>query len=159
MSDWAGERYLDIRKVEELRAIMGKRMDIAVEKGCDAVEPDNIDIYTHPNTGFNLTKEHQIAYNIMLSEEAHKRNLSIGLKNALLLVPVLEKHFDWVISESCFTYNECHHLQPFADAGKAVFQAEYELNKVSRICDYNENFQFSVIVKERLLTPRRESCD
>ncbi|WP_223144594.1 endo alpha-1,4 polygalactosaminidase [Deferribacter autotrophicus] len=79
LDKWEGERWLDIRS-ENVRTIMTERLNLAKEKGCDGVEPDNIDDYTN-DTGFSITYEDQIAYNIFLSNEAHKRGLAIGLKS------------------------------------------------------------------------------
>mmetsp|Transcript_3926 Transcript_3926/g.2649 ORF Transcript_3926/g.2649 Transcript_3926/m.2649 type:complete len:108 (-) Transcript_3926:430-753(-) len=43
MGDWDGEWWLDVTKIDKLMPIMEKRMDLAVEKGCEGVEPDNVD--------------------------------------------------------------------------------------------------------------------
>jgi hypothetical protein len=45
MDDW-DERWLDIRRIDLLEPIMRGRLELAVSKGCDAVEPDNVDAYT-----------------------------------------------------------------------------------------------------------------
>jgi len=68
------------------------------EKGCDGVEPDNVDGYTN-DTGFNLTSNDQIQYNKFLANEAHQRGLSIGLKNNLDQIEVLEPFFDFAVNE------------------------------------------------------------
>lgn len=93
---------------------MAARLDLAVAKGCDGVEPDNIDVYTQVNGGgFPITYQHQITYNTWLAREAHARDLSIGLKNDVDQVPDLASHFDFAVNEQCFAYNECHTLDPF----------------------------------------------
>jgi hypothetical protein len=94
---------------------MSARMDIAKTKGCDGVEPDNIDAYTADNKGgsFKLTYNDQITYNTWLAKEAHARDLSIGLKNDVDQVKDLVTHFDWALNEECWEYNECDTLQPF----------------------------------------------
>ncbi len=56
---WAGEYWLDIRQIDLLGPIMEARLDIAAAKGCDAVDPDNVDGYTN-DTGFNLTCADQL---------------------------------------------------------------------------------------------------
>ncbi len=53
LEGWAGERWLDISN-PALKPIMLARLDLAHIKGCDGVEPDNVDGYTN-NSGFNLT--------------------------------------------------------------------------------------------------------
>lgn len=126
LEDWAGEWFLDIRQLEVLQPIMSARLDLAVEKGCDGVEPDNVDAYSN-DSGFRLTYADQVAYNLWLAEAAHERGLSIGLKNDLEQIPDLIDHFDWALNEQCFEYDECELLLPFIEAGKAVFGVEYEI--------------------------------
>mmetsp|Transcript_13254 Transcript_13254/g.36604 ORF Transcript_13254/g.36604 Transcript_13254/m.36604 type:complete len:496 (-) Transcript_13254:89-1576(-) len=125
---WPGEWWLDISQIDDdtsaLARIMRARLDLAVSKNCDGVEPDNIDGYTNDN-GLGLTAEHQRVYNTWLAAEAHRRSLSIGLKNDLDQVSELVSHFDWALNEQCWQYNECDRLDPFVNAGKAVFGVEY----------------------------------
>ncbi|HEX2621846.1 MAG TPA: endo alpha-1,4 polygalactosaminidase [Phototrophicaceae bacterium] len=125
LDGWPSERWLDIRRIDLLSPIMTARMDLAVEKGCDGIEPDNIDGYNN-DSGFPLTYNDQITYNVWLAAEAHNRDLSIGLKNDLDQIPDLVSNFDWALNEQCFQYQECDTLLPFIDAGKAVFGVEYE---------------------------------
>lgn len=42
VDDWPGEKWLKLGS-ENVRAIMKKRIDMAKEKGCDGVDPDNVD--------------------------------------------------------------------------------------------------------------------
>ncbi|MEO6095384.1 MAG: endo alpha-1,4 polygalactosaminidase [Fibrobacteria bacterium] len=49
------ERWLDIRRIDSLAPILRTRLDQALAKGCDAVEPDNMDGYdttAHEFSGF-----------------------------------------------------------------------------------------------------------
>lgn len=121
--EWPGERWVDVRH-PGIRDAMRARLDLAVARGCDGVEPDNVDGYTHP-TGFDFTADDQRDFNRFLAREAHARGLSVGLKNALDLVPDLVDDFDWALNEECAAYEECATLQPFIAAGKAVFHVEY----------------------------------
>jgi hypothetical protein len=73
VAGWAGERWVDIRRIDLLGPILTARMDLCRDKGFDAVDPDNIDGYQN-NTGFPLTKADQIRFNRWLAQEAHKRN-------------------------------------------------------------------------------------
>lgn len=124
LSGWPDEMWLDIRRLDVLGPIMRARMDLALQKGCDGLEPDNIDGYTN-NTGFGFSADDQLSYNKWLANEAHSRNLSIGLKNDLDQVTDLLTYFDWALNEQCFEYDECDALAPFVQAGKAVFGVEY----------------------------------
>lgn len=124
MDGWPGERWLDIRH-PGARAVMLKRLDLAAAKGCDAVEPDNVDGYAN-DTGLPLRGSDQLAYNRFLAQAAHQRGLGIGLKNDLDQVQALVDDFDFAVNEQCFEYDECELLRPFVAAGKAVFVVEYQ---------------------------------
>jgi len=78
---WPGEKWLDIRQIDKLAPIMLARLDLCKAKGFDALEPDNMEIYIN-NTGFPLTYDDQLKYALWLADEAHKRGLAIGIKNA-----------------------------------------------------------------------------
>jgi endo-alpha-1,4-polygalactosaminidase (GH114 family) len=123
LSGFADERWVDVRS-ENVRSIMGDRLSLAASKGCDGVEPDNVDGYTN-NPGFDFTAADQLNYNRWLAREAHNRGLSVGLKNDLDQIPDLVGDFDFSVNEQCHEYDECELLQPFTDADKAVFVAEY----------------------------------
>lgn len=156
LAGWPGERWLDIRQIDLLGPIMGQRLDLAVQKGCDGVEPDNVDGYTN-NTGFPLTADDQLTYNIWLADAAHTRGLSVGLKNDLDQVVQLLPYFDWALNEQCFQYGECDLLLPFVQAGKAVFGVEYELEPAS-FCDEANSLNFDWLRKEYDLGSWRISC-
>ncbi|OKH23816.1 endo alpha-1,4 polygalactosaminidase [Hydrococcus rivularis NIES-593] len=123
LDDFPDERWLDIRSPNVGQIILS-RLDLAVQKHCDGVEPDNVDGYVN-NTGFHLTYEEQLAFNRFIANEAHKRGLSVALKNDLDQIPDLVFSFDFSINEQCHEFNECNLLQPFIEQGKPIFNAEY----------------------------------
>jgi hypothetical protein len=123
VAGWPGERWLDTRDAT-VRQIMTARLDRAVQRKCDGVEPDNVDGYQN-SPGFPLTANTQLDYDRFLATEAHRRGLSVGLKNDVDQVTALEPSFDWALNEECSQFNECGTLAPFTRAGKAVFHAEY----------------------------------
>ncbi|CAF1430610.1 unnamed protein product [Rotaria sordida] len=127
LDGWPGERWLDIRQIQTLGPIMSARLDLAKQKGCDCVEPDNVDAYTYgtSGTGFPLSYDDQRKYNIWLSQRAHERNLCIALKNDLSQIGDLLQYFDCAVNEQCWQYKECDKLLPFINANKAVFNCEY----------------------------------
>ncbi len=127
LTGWPGEKWLDIRRRDVLGPIMRARLDLAERKRCDGVDPDNVDGYAN-NTGFALTAEDQIDFNRWIADEAHARHLSVGLKNDLDQVKVLEPYFDWALNEQCFEYEECDALVPFVQNRKAVLAVEYDGN-------------------------------
>lgn len=124
LDGFADERWLDVR-TPNVRRIMQARLDLAVTKGCDAVEPDNMDGYANDN-GVGLTANDQLGFNRFIADAAHARGLSVGLKNDLDQIPALVDAFDFAVNEQCHEFEECAALTPFIDAGKAVFNAEYQ---------------------------------
>jgi len=153
---WEGEKWLDIRQIDALGPIMAARMDLCVEKGFDAVEPDNIDGYTN-STGFDLSAGDQLEYNRFLAELAHARGLSIGLKNDLSQIVDLVTDFDFAVNEQCAQFEECAELKPFIDAGKAVFHVEYEL-ELDEFCPITTALKFSSLLKTYELDASYETC-
>ncbi len=141
------ERWLDIRAAR-VRAIMRARLDRAVKKGCDGVEPDNVDGFANDN-GLGLTAEDQLEYNRFIAAEAHARRLSVGLKNDVAQLQQLEPDFDWALNEECFAYNECAlYANTFIAAGKAVFHAEYAgAGQLDALCAVTRSIGLSTLVK------------
>jgi hypothetical protein len=124
LDGWPDEKWVDIRQITILGPILEARMDVAVASGCDGIEADNVDGYQN-SSGFPITYSDQLAFNKWLADKAHKRKLSIGLKNDLGQVVELEPYFDWALNEECFQYSECDSLLKFVNSGKAVFGVEY----------------------------------
>lgn len=123
LDGWAGERWLRIDSAS-VRQVMTARLDLARGKGCDAVEPDNVDGYGNDN-GLGLTAAMQLDYNRFLATEAHRRGLAVGLKNDIDQLATLQPSFDFAVNEQCHEFAECGGYSAFLDAGKPVFVAEY----------------------------------
>lgn len=149
------ERYVDITDTQFWRPIIEARMDLAVDKGCDAIDPDNIDAWNNSNNGLTITSADQLAYNQWLADQGHARGMLVGMKNDLLHVADLVDSFDFMLNESCHLFNECDYLTPFIDQGKPVFGIEYSL-LVSDFCpDSNaRNFDFMKKDPALLALPR-----
>ncbi len=111
LDGWPGERWLDVRSPAVLD-LMRARIARLAEKGCRAVEFDNVDGYAN-RTGFALTRVDQVRFNRALARAARDIGLSPGLKNAVGLVPALVSSFDWALNEECVTYGECRSYAPF----------------------------------------------
>ncbi len=165
MAQW-DERWLDIRRIDLLGPIMESRLDLAVTKGCDAVEPDNVDAYTNlSEVNLPLTYQDQIAYNEWLAQEAHERGLSIGLKNDVGQLADLVDDFDWALNEQCFQYNECSGYSVFTAAGKAVFGVEYidyinqGASPPATFCPNANAMQLSWLQKKLALDAWRIGCE
>jgi hypothetical protein len=159
---WPGEKWLDIRQIDLLAPIMRARLDRCKAKGFDGIEPDNMDGYAN-DTGFPLTYQDQLDYNLWLAQEAHARGLSIGLKNDDEQVADLLPYFDWALTEDCFAQDWCDEVVPFVTAGKAVFAAEYtdewSVNQfLSQVCPQAGMLGFNAVLKNRDLDAQRRAC-
>ncbi len=149
LDGWEDERWLDIR-LTAVRNIMAARLDVAVEKGCQAVEPDNMDGYTN-NNGLGLTAADQLSFNKFIANAARERGLAVGLKNDLDQIVELEPFYDFAVNEQCHEYDECDLLLSFANNNKAIFNAEYSDSVVndsterSRVCASSATLKISTL--------------
>jgi hypothetical protein len=123
LDDWPGEKWLNIKSTG-VRSIMTSRLDMAKEKGCDGVDPDNIDAYGNPN-GLGLTEADSIDFLTFLSTEAHSRGMAIGLKNGGDIIGSVIDKMQWSVNEQCAEYNECDVYAAFTEVNKPVFHIEY----------------------------------
>ncbi len=156
LADWPDERWLDIRRLDLLGPPLLARLDLARDRGCDGVEPDNVTAFEN-DSGFPITAADQLAFNIWLARQAHARGLSVGLKNNLTQVAELEPYFDWALNEECFQYDECDALLPFIAAGKAVFGVEYAL-RPEAFCPAANALNFDWLLKDPDLGAARVAC-
>lgn len=123
LDGYPDERWLDIRSATVWQ-VMLDRLDFAVARGCDGVDPDNVDGYTQ-DSGFPLTARDQLAFNRTLANEAHRRGLAVALKNSGDQAALLAAYYDLDVNEQCHQYDECDQLAPFTAAGKPVLNVEY----------------------------------
>ncbi|KAH8705830.1 glycoside hydrolase family 114 protein, partial [Talaromyces proteolyticus] len=122
MDGWP-EKWLDTRN-KGVRSVMAARIQTAKDKGCQGVDPDNIDGFNN-ETGFNLTQADSVDFLKFLAGKAHDAGLGFGLKNGPTMVDEVVDIAEWAINESCIEYDECDSFQPFIDSGKPVFHVEY----------------------------------
>jgi hypothetical protein len=153
LEGWPGEWWLNTNS-PNVRSIMKKRIELALSKGCDGVDPDNVDGYGNAN-GLGLTAADAISYVTFLADTAHAKGLSIGLKNAGGIVDSVVDIMEWHVNEQCLQYDECQLFQPFIKAGKPVFHIEYPsgapiINVPTRssICGAPSANGFSTIMKQ-----------
>ena len=169
LDGWEGEAWANIRS-PTVRKVMASRIALAQEKGCDAVDPDNIDGYNNDN-GLDLTSDDSVDFVRFLASEAHTRGLAIGLKNSLEIVDALSGDVDFAVNEQCHEYKECDAYADFAGAGKAVFHVEYpkgedvsnskpaEANLKEAICGDPASSTSSTVLKNIDLDGWIEFCD
>jgi hypothetical protein len=156
---WPGERWLDIRQIDQLAPIMSARLDLCLQKGFDGIEPDNLDGYTN-QTGFPLTYSDQLTFNRWVADEAHTRGLAVGLKNDPDQVIDLLEWFDYALVESCLAEGWCEQLMPFVKEGKPVVMIEYTHRNASRavMCPSADALGFDALIKDRALNAWRDGC-
>lgn len=158
LDDWPGEKWLDIRN-PGVMTVQKARMDMAKSKGCDAVDPDNVDGYTYgvAKTGFNFTKQDQINYLNALADYAHSKGMAIGLKNALEIAGDVVAKFDFAINESCLSYSECNMYAPFKNANKLIMGIDYTGYSASK-CTTAKNNGVSMRFYDSLLKTAGTAC-
>jgi hypothetical protein len=160
VAGWPGQYWLDIRHPAVV-SVMKARTALAEQKGCDAVEADDVDSRSN-NPGFPITAEDQQGFIRTLAAEAHARGLSFALKNDLEEIPQLIGDVDFAINEECFQYSECNALAPFISANKAVFHVEYTAGDLAArgatICPMANALNFDTLIKHTDLGPPRHSC-
>jgi endo-alpha-1,4-polygalactosaminidase (GH114 family) len=149
---WAGERWLDVRR-PGVWNVMRKRIRLARQKGCDAIDPDNVDVANNTNgigtptignltngianlsnsTGkvanvTALTNNDTIIYVRKLAREAHRLRMAFGLKNTPELLPHVSNVTDFAVNESCAQDDltgGCGVYANLTAAGKPVYHIEY----------------------------------
>ncbi|KAH7127848.1 glycoside hydrolase superfamily [Dactylonectria estremocensis] len=166
LDGWDGEKWLDTRTAN-VRSIMKKRIAYASQKGCDGIDPDNLDGYGN-DSGFKLTKANGVDYIKFLSQVAASYKLSIGLKNCVDIVKQVLPSVDFATVEQCAEYNECQGYAPFIKAGKPVFQIEYpddpasmSTNDFQSICPGDRsspNYGFTAVIKNMNLDGWVQYC-
>ena len=147
LDGWPGERWLKLSS-PRVRDIMAKRIKLASDKGCDAIDPDNVDGFVSPfptktllsippanpifprtqqneENDLGLTTEDSTSFVKFLSAEAAKYKMAVGLKNAGDIIPDVLSVIDFSVNEQCAQYDECETFAAFIDDGKPVFQIEY----------------------------------
>lgn len=128
LDTWPGEKWLDVR-TDNVFQIMKRRIALAAEKGCDGVDPDNMDAWANNPNGVTptLTAEDAKTYLRKLSTEAHSYGMAIGLKNSQGILNDVRGDIEFAVNEECATYDECAAYQTLLseNGGKPVFHVEY----------------------------------
>jgi len=130
MPKWQGERWLNIRS-PTVWSFVQKRVRLAYEKGCDAIDPDNVDAFNDDfdrGGGFTpkLTEADSVEFVRKLADEIHRYGMAMGLKNAETLLPNVTDSIQFAVNEECTTYEEgCKQYTNFIQTGKPVFHLEY----------------------------------
>lgn len=168
LDGWPGEKWVNVSS-PGVHNVMKERINLAWRKGCDAIDPDNVDGYQNEN-GLGLTEKDSINYMHFLAEEAGKYNMSIGLKNAGDIIGDVIDVIDFSVNEQCIQYSECKTFAAFIDADKPVFNIEYpdsapqvSTSEKTDICSKKGKADgtdgFSIVIKKMSLDGWVEYCD
>ncbi|KAF4626257.1 hypothetical protein G7Y89_g11903 [Cudoniella acicularis] len=170
--EWPDEHWLNIRS-KDVRSVMKTRIESAAAKGCDAIDPDNIDGFNNDN-GFNLVADDAVDYFKYLATTAAANGVQIGLKNAVTILPRVQSLISFAVNEECArsgksdSGNLCSSYDPLIAAGKPVFHIEYPINKdvsppqfssSDRAAMCNVNKGFSTVLKAYSLDCWVMFCD
>ncbi|KAL1611981.1 hypothetical protein SLS60_000204 [Paraconiothyrium brasiliense] len=123
LDGWPGEKWLRLGN-ENVRNIMKGRVQLARRKGCDGVDPDNVDGFQNDN-GLDLTADDSISFMSYLSNLTVPLNLALGLKNAGDIIAEVLPIVHFSVNEQCVEESECDTFHAFIDADKPVFHIEY----------------------------------
>ncbi|KAK9319767.1 glycoside hydrolase superfamily [Lipomyces orientalis] len=168
LDGWPNEKWLKLNS-SNVREIMLSRLDLAKGKGCDGVDPDNVDGYDNDN-GLDLTEDHSVDFVNFLAEATHALNMSLGLKNSGAIIPKVIGNMQWSVNEQCVQYNECSIYAAFTDVGKPVFHIEYPKgdntnnNKAvttaqkNTACNNSDARNFSTVIKNMDLDSWIQAC-
>jgi endo-alpha-1,4-polygalactosaminidase (GH114 family) len=166
--NYPDESFIDIRNIDVIAPIVKKRFDMIQEKGFDGIEPDNMDLYVWDLngknvTGFSITQKQAQAYIDFLIDEAHKRGLNIGQKNANELSSLYVNKFDWVLAEGAFENDIYDDLKVYITKNKPVFTVEYtdntdEVEFDTKFCPLAKKENFYAILKNRDLHEYIHTC-
>ena len=110
LDGWPGEFWVDPNDPQNL-AVLVARLDVAVEKGCDGIDLDNIDRDGHE------------AYIQAIFDEARARGLLVSQKKAIEKIELFWDKVDLYQNEECQAYDEC---QAYEGLGRPVHNIEYE---------------------------------
>lgn len=158
-SEWPGETWLDISRLDLLLPLLESRIELCRQKGFDAIDPDNLDAWQN-DTGFDLTRDDALAFAKALAALAHENGLAVGLKNNPDLLASLVDLFDFMVVEEAFEQGWSEELLPFLTAGKAVFAVEYTRKETIQdaACQAEVSQKFSVVFKTKSLDAATRYC-
>lgn len=141
IAGWPEERWINIRELAYVEPIMRARFEMCKEKGFDAVEPDNIEVWqeSEKRQGIKpaITRAEQLAYNEWIAETVHELGMAVLQKNDGVQTEEQDAYFDGALTEQCNQYEECAYFTPYLARGEPVLNAEYR-EKTAKFCPLDE---------------------
>ncbi|RDW68153.1 hypothetical protein BP6252_09549 [Coleophoma cylindrospora] len=158
---WGIEHWLDIR-ADSVRKVMANRITQAQKMGCDGIVPDNVNVYSIENSGFNITESDGTKFVRYMAGLAHPAGLSIGLANSPEIVNSTIDVVDFGFNEACVANNNCEAYHPFIQAGKPVLHIEYTsgvlADDLTKACTAADTYSFSTLLKDPKLDAWAMDC-
>ncbi|SNT35339.1 endo alpha-1,4 polygalactosaminidase [Rhodococcoides kyotonense] len=149
---WPDENILDTRSSdnrERILDIVGGSIDRCAAAGFDAVEMDNLDVWTRfPEVNENATLELATGY----ATRAHDAGLAIAQKNAPDVARLASETvgFDFAVAEECVAFDEC---DSYTEAyGSHVFDIEYT-GPFEVLCDDPDRPEVTILRDRDLTDP------
>jgi len=154
---YPSERWLDVNS-GAVRALMQTRIELAKTKGCDAIQPANLMVFS-ANSGLSISRAQNEEFALFLTRTAHDRGLSVAWSDEPDVFPGLEQTFDWGLAIQCIQYNRCAAWSGFRNAGRAVFIIEIgDESDVTRVCPAAASLGVPAIIKDNNYTAFRVGC-
>ncbi|OCL15260.1 glycoside hydrolase family 114 protein [Glonium stellatum] len=164
LDGWPDEKWLNLKSTN-VKNIMAKRVKLAAQKGCNGIDPDNMDGYGN-NNGLGLQASDSVNFMKYLAGIAKSSNVAIGLKNSLEIIPSVVGVVQFAVNEQCHQYNECGSYAPFTAAGKPVFNIEYpdsapsvSVSQRRKLCGATGAAHLSTVMKTMDLNGWVQFCD
>jgi hypothetical protein len=102
------ERWVDFRRLDQLKPMLDERIAMCARKGFDAVELDDIDTFDPASTtGFYLTPGDAQNYLAYAFNQVHKAGMTVLWKNTPGLAWWGMRYTDGAVVEECYVYHEC----------------------------------------------------
>lgn len=163
------ERFLDIRRLDDLKPFVSARLDDCWAKGFDGVDAAGLDAYLtagEEGIGFPVGYADALALTTAVAGLGHGRGLAVGLHAGPTAAPLdtfvaaVEPITDFVVLEQCVTARSgCGAFTRYPQHGKAALHLEYlqdypgatvanPRKALSRACPAVASLGFSTILKD-----------
>ena len=113
LDGWAGEKWVKPSDPANL-AVMIARLDMAVTRGCEGIDLDNVDHDGHES------------YVMKIFDAARSKGLLVSQKNAVEKIGLFWDKVDMYQNEQCQQYDEC---SAYEGLGRPVYNIEYSACK------------------------------
>lgn len=145
LAGYPNENWLDVRD-PSVRQLLVSRITLAAGKGFDGVLLVSLDAYL-ADSGFALTPEDQLAYNLWLAEQAARAGLYAGISSDWRHAGALAARYDFAIHLNCLANQRCAELDPYRARQRAVFDLETTFDTAEATCAAARRANLAVTLK------------